>query len=422
MTRLVSSLSALLFSIVLLVAGNAFLMTLLGLRLSMEQINPAIIGWILVCYSIGFVIGTLYVNRIIERVGHIRTFAVFAALAAVAALVHAMVMWTPLWALLRAVTGFSMAGLLVVIESWFSSRASNQNRGTLFAVYQIVYYLSSAGGQLLVNVGDPGLFIPFSLAAVLLTLALVPLCLTRMEAPSMEKVERLSFIDLFRESSTGLIGAISSGILISSFYSLGPVYGNQIGLSLKQVSVFMAVAIVVAMLLAWPVGKVCDYRDRRWVMFWISVVAGAASFVAAAFGQLGMPILLASAGVFIGLTAAIYPVAVAITNDRMESNRIVAASASLLLSYGLGSCVGPILGSAVMGLLGPAGLFVGNGVVLVIFAGITLLRIRSSADVPVAHQESFVTTSPEIMPVMAEMDPRNEEFVPAGEEAESNAA
>lgn len=67
MTRMVASLSALILSIVLLVSGNAFLMTLLGIRLGIEQVAPDIIGWVLVCYSIGFVLGTLYVHRIIGR-------------------------------------------------------------------------------------------------------------------------------------------------------------------------------------------------------------------------------------------------------------------------------------------------------------------------------------------------------------------
>ena len=172
MTRMVTSLSALILSIVLLVSGNAFLMTLLGIRLSIESVPPDVIGWVLVCYSIGFVLGTLYVQKIITRVGHIRAFAVFAAVAAVASLMYPMAVSMVFWAFLRAVSGFSIAGVLVVIESWFSSRATNANRGALFAVYQIVFYLSAAGGQLVVNIGDPSNFMPFSIAAMLLVLAL----------------------------------------------------------------------------------------------------------------------------------------------------------------------------------------------------------------------------------------------------------
>src|SRR5690554_69520 len=221
MTRMVTSLFALLLSIILLVSGNAFLMTLLGIRLSIDSVSPDIIGWIMVCYSIGFVLGTLYVHKIIGRVGHIRAFAVFSAVAAVTALLYPVFVSDVFWAVLRVFSGFSIAGVLVVIESWFSSRATNANRGTLFSVYQIIFYISAAGGQLIVNIGDPASFLPYSLAAILLTLALIPLAMTRMEAPVIEQVQRISFFTLARESFTGVAGALIAGVLIGGFYALG---------------------------------------------------------------------------------------------------------------------------------------------------------------------------------------------------------
>lgn len=78
-----------------------------------------------------------------------------------------------------------MADLLVAIEGWFSSRVTSENRGRPFAVYQICFYLAAASGQLLVNIGNPVNFMPFSVAAMLLCLALIPLALTKMEAPVM---------------------------------------------------------------------------------------------------------------------------------------------------------------------------------------------------------------------------------------------
>lgn len=410
MTRMVTSLSALILSIVLLVSGNAFLMTLLGVRLSIESVSPNVIGWILVCYSIGFVLGTLYVHRIISRVGHIRTFAAFAAMAAVCALLYPMAVSEPLWALLRALSGFSAASVLVVIESWFSSRATNTNRGTLFAIYQIVFYSSVAGGQLLINVGAPSSFIPFSLAAVLLTVALIPLALTRMEAPAVEAIERLSFFTLARESFTGVSGALACGVLIGSFYALGPVYASLIGLEVSRISTFMASAIVAAMIVAWPLGRLCDLFDRRRVMFWVALVAATAAALVVFFGAERLWLLTLLAGLFTGLSAALYPIAVAITNDRMESNRIVAASATLLLSYGIGSVIGPIVMAQLVAMIGPEGLFMGSAGFLVLLAVTTRYRIASTDDILVADQEHFIPAMPESSSVLAEIDPRNEEF------------
>ena len=146
MRQLIYSLFALICSICLLIAGNAFLMTLLGTRLSLEEVSPFLIGRIMVCYSIGFVVGTLYCDRVVKRVGHIRAFAVFCALLAVAALCYPMRLDGLLWALLRMAGGLGMAGLLIVVESWFSTIARNDNRATLFSVYQICIYLSVSPG------------------------------------------------------------------------------------------------------------------------------------------------------------------------------------------------------------------------------------------------------------------------------------
>ena len=410
MTRMVVSLSALIMSIVLLVSGNAFLMTLLGIRLSIEQVSPDVIGWVLVCYSIGFVVGTLYVHKIIGRVGHIRAFAVFAAMAAIAALLYPMAVSTLFWAVLRVLSGLSIAGVLVVIESWFSSRATNSNRGAMFAVYQIVFYLSAAGGQLIVNVGEPSSFLPFSLAAILLALALIPLSLTRMEAPVIEQADRMSVFKLARESFSGVAGALISGVLIGGFYALGPVYATLVGLDVARTSTFMASAIVAAMLLAWPLGRVCDRFDRRRVMFWVALAAASAAGGVAVIGAGSLALLTLLVGLFTGLSATLYPIAVAITNDRMESSRIVAASATLLLSYGIGSVIGSIAMAELINQLGPSGLFYGNAGFLLVLAVITSYRISHTEDVPVDEQEHFVPAMPEASPVLAELDPRNEDF------------
>jgi|TARA_Y100001973_G_scaffold93085_1_gene143569 MFS family permease len=407
---MVTSLSALILSIVLLVSGNAFLMTLLGIRLSIEEVSPNVIGWVLVCYSIGFVLGTLYVHKIIGRVGHIRAFAAFAAMAAVVSLMYPMAVSMIFWAVLRVLSGFTIAGVLVVIESWFSSRATNANRGALFAVYQIVFYLSAAGGQLIVNVGDPGSFLPFSLAAILLTLALIPLALTRMEAPAIEQVHRMSIFKLGRESFSGVAGALISGVMIGGFYALGPVYATLVGLDVARTSTFMASAIIAAMLLAWPLGRVCDRFDRRRVMFWVALIASASAVGVGVFGAASLALLTLLVGLFTGLSATLYPIAVAITNDRMDSNRIVAASATLLLSYGIGSVIGPITMAELINIMGPSGLFYGNAGFLVLLAVITSYRISHTDDVPVEEQEHFVPAMPEASPVLSELDPRNTEF------------
>lgn len=417
MTRTVVSLSAMILSIVLLVSGNAFLSTLLGIRLSLEDIDARTIGWVLVCYSIGFVLGTLYVPRVIARVGHIRTFAVFAAAAAIAALLYPMFINTLFWAALRALSGFAVAGVLLVIESWFSSRATSENRGALFAVYQMVFFTAVAGGQLIINLGDPASFRLFTVAAILLAVALIPLSLTRMEAPPVEVTERMSFFDLLRESTSGVGGSLICGVLIGAFYALGPVYATMIGLDLRGTSAFMAVAIIAAMALAWPIGKICDRYDRRRVLVLVSLLAAIAATVAASVGISNSLVLVVAVGVFTGLSASLYPIAVAITHDWISHNRIVAASASLLLSFGIGSIIGPVVLAELMGLTGPQGLFLGSAGFLILLALLINYQIRTTRDIPVEEQEHYINATPQTLSTMLEIDPRNEDFHAAFEAA-----
>ena len=343
MRQTIISLTSLILSIILLIAGNAFLMTLLGLRLSIEDFSASVIGWILAFYSIGFVAGTLYAGRIIEKVGHIRAFAVFAAVLSASILIYPMAVQAGLWGGLRAVGGFVMAGLMIVMESWFSSKADNRNRASLFAIYQVIFFLSTAGGQVLIRVADPAGFIPFSLATILVVLALTPLTMTRRESPSVSQGERLSLRKLYNKSPTGTLGALIAGLLISAFYAMGPVYANQIGLNLGQLSNFMASAIVAAMLMAWPIGQLCDRFDRYRVMLVAAIVAAVCSLAAAIIGNISMVALVLFVGLYMGISAAIYPIAVAITNDLMETHQITAASTALLLSYGIGSIIGPLV-------------------------------------------------------------------------------
>jgi MFS family permease len=409
MKQTIASLSSLILSIILLIAGNAFLMTLLGLRLSLEAVDASTIGWILAFYSVGFVAGTLYAGRVIEKVGHIRAFAVFSAALAASILIYPMAIEAALWGGLRAVGGFAMAGLMIVMESWFSSKADNRNRASLFAIYQIIFFLSTAGGQILIRVADPAGFIPFSIATILVVLALMPLSLTRRESPAITQAERLSLKKLYHKSPAGTLGALIAGLLISAFYAMGPVYAHEIGLNLDQLSNFMASAIVAAMLLAWPVGRICDRYDRYRVLLTVACVAAACSIIAAAISSYSMIALMLFVGLYMGLSAALYPIAVAITNDLMESHQVTAASTALLLSYGLGSIVGPLVSSFFMDLLGAPGLFVSNA--LILGGLIVFLALGPRRRYPdVSEQEHYYTTMPEAALGISELDPRNTEF------------
>lgn len=409
--RLVISLSSLIFSVFLLMGGNTFVMTLLGVNLGLKQVEPTLIGSIMVCYSVGFVLGSLYGPRVIKRVGHIRAFAVFSAFLASSTLIFPLTDSIIIWALLRALSGVAVAGSFVVIESWFSAVATNENRATLFFAYQICAYLAATAGQLLIGFTDPAAFVPFTLGAIVLTAALVPLSLTRMDAPTIEHNERISVKAIIRDAPVGLLAALCSGVLISSFYSMAPVYAIQVGLPVDQLSYFMAASVFTFILFAWPLGRLCDRLDRSKIMIWINVMITACALGVVFAGHYHLWLLIGFSSLYMGMVAAIYPVAVAITNDRMEAQHIVAASTTLLLSYGLGSSLGPLFSASMMTWLGAQGLYYGCAGVALLLGGYAWFSRQRSKMVAVADQAHYIPTPVETAGVIVELDPRNEEFV-----------
>ncbi|MFT5575336.1 MAG: MFS family permease [Bermanella sp.] len=410
MKQLVVALSALFLSIVLFASGNAFVNSLLGVRMTKAGIDPMTIGAVLFFFALGFVIGSRHSQKIIQRVGHIRAFAVFSAAIAIASMAYPLSSSMITWSILRFASGIAAAGLLMTVESWFSCVASQNNRATLFATYQICFYSAVAGGQLLLQVAPPETATPFTMAAMLLVASLIPLALSRMHSPTLESIEAMPIREVFREAPLGIIATVINGILMSGFYAMAPVFTTGSGLSVAQTSIYMATAILSAMALAWPIGYICDRRDRARVMLIVTLVAASASVLILAAGSMSFALLCGFTSVYFGLSASIYAIAVAITHDRMSHSQIVAASAALLTAYGLGSLIGPLLNAALMSISGPESFFVVNTCLLLVLMGFILRDIQRVPAITPDAQENFVPISPDVFPVMTEIDPRNDEF------------
>lgn len=410
MRLLMVSLFSLFFSLVLVVTGNAYLLTLIGVQLGQIGIEPTTVGFIMVFYSIGFVAGAFLAPKLLLRVGHIRSFAALAALAAMASITYPLIDTLWFWGALRAFGGFAVAALFVAIESWLSAVATNQNRARLFALYQIVTYSAAAGGQLILEPGlAAGPNVAYSLAALLLMAAVIPLSISRLHSPPLEDSASMSLKRLWNITSLGLLTALTAGILISSFYALVPLYATLTGVSTDQIGNLMSIAVISAMILAWPIGWLCDRIERSRVLLTVALLAAIASVLAALGSDWAFALRVLFLAVVMAIIASIYSIAVAITNDLVDTKERIAASSTLMLSYGLGSIIGPLSGSWLMQALTPSALFFGYGIVLFLLGFYTFYRRGQQAPVPVEEQEHFVVAVPESQ-VASEFDPRTEDL------------
>lgn len=191
---------ALLAGTAFLVLGNGLQGTLIGVRAGIEGMDEVTIGVVMSAYFVGFVAGSMYVPKLVHGVGHIRTFAALASIDSAVALAFAIFVSPAAWIALRAVHGACYAGLIIVVESWLNAAAERHDRGRLLAVYSIVLYAAWAGGQPLIDVAPATGFLLFCLVSICMSLALVPITLTRADVPGVVDATRFNLKRLWSVS------------------------------------------------------------------------------------------------------------------------------------------------------------------------------------------------------------------------------
>ena len=247
--------------------------SLLGVRAAIEGFDDLLIGLLMSCYFAGFLAGSLLTPKMIQRVGHIRIFAALSAVASVTILVHALFINPWAWALMRLLTGFAFSTIYVVSESWLNQSSTNTNRGQILSVYTTILLAGICAGQFMLNLADPSGFTLFILISVMVSVAAVPILLSVVQTPPIEETERVSMSHLWYRTRVGVIAIIVSQWVSSILFSMGAVYATKLGFSVYQVANFMGAMMAGGMFLQWPLGKLSDTIDRRWVIGFASLSA-----------------------------------------------------------------------------------------------------------------------------------------------------
>jgi MFS family permease len=393
----------LLFGFGVLMIGDGIQTTLLGVRASLESFPTAVTGLIMSTFYLGFLGGALYAPRVVERVGHIRVFGALASMVSAAVLIHGIFVTPLAWCLLRLLSGFCLAGLYVVAESWLNDRATNRTRGQLLSVYMVVSYVGYAGGQLLLNIADPMGLELFVLTSVLISMALVPLLLSAGSAPTFSKASRLSLRELYDISPLGVIGALVTGIASGGLFGIGPVYAESSGLSVSQISLFMTAMLLGCTLLQWPIGNLSDVLDRRLVITVVAFLAAAAALAAVPISALSLWTLFALMVVLGGLAIPLYSLCIAHANDYLEPEQMVAGSGGLVLASGVGAVLGPITASLAMASLGPDGFFWWLAAIHLAIGGFAVYRMNRRRAKPVEDQGHYAPSTPRGSQVAVEL-------------------
>ncbi len=375
----------------ILILGNGLIGIVLPVRMSLEHVPTEFSGLVMSAYYGGLVCGCLWGQGVISRVGHIRAFAAFAGGVAATTLLFPLWFDPIVWSVLRIVIGFLMAGLFFTIESWLNLRSTKKTRGQILSLYMFTSYLASVLGQLLVNVWSVKGLELFSLGAMLLCVSLVPVVLTRVAGPDMDKTSRLSIRRLYGISPLGVVASLGSGLISGAFYGMGPVFGAEVGLSVFLISVFMGITLLGGLVMQWPIGWLSDKYDRRTVLLCVLIAISTTALLEYALSRTSHATtgVLVMTGLFGGCAATVYPLAVAHAFDYVERDHMVAASAGMLLSWSIGATAGPLLASLMMSRGNEWALFLYLAAVAGALAAFTRYRMGRRTALPSAEQAKF---------------------------------
>lgn len=391
----------------MLLIGNSLQGTLLALRAINEEFSASAIGVMASGYFLGFVLGTLVTAYLIERAGHIRAFTALASLASASALGHIIIIDEIAWTIFRAISGFCFAGIYMVIESWLNERATNETRGQVLASYMLVNLLSLTVGQFLISTSDPSGYVLFCVVSILVSVAIIPVSITRTVAPAPQKPRPLPIKRLFSISPLGFIGCLGYGLAMGAYWGLAPVFAGDVGLDTNGIALFMSLCILGGGAMQWPMGWLSDRFDRRTVLMIAAFLAGICSIGLGAAGVLVQEWLMYIAFIFGAASFPLYAVTVSHANDYVGADERVVVSGTLLLTYGAGAILGPLLAGPVVSHAGASGLFFYIGGVFLSVSFYALWRMNRRAATPVAEQSKFVPT-PGATHVASELDPLSE--------------
>ena len=354
-----------------LMIAHGFQGNLLGVRSVIEEFNFLAMGTMMSGYFVGYFAGANIIPKLVGKVGHIRVFAAFASMASLSILIHSVFVNPVVWTFVRFISGFSIVGIFIVMESWLNDRANNRTRGQLLSIYMFITLIGLSLGTLLLNFSSPEKYEPFILISLLLSLALIPILLTKRKAPKFKKLGHINIKGLYKTSPLGTVSMFCTGIIHSALFSLGAVYAASMNFTIFEISLFLFFITISGGLFQWPVGYYSDKTDRRKIIIVCTFVASlfcCLSILASGTSLQNMYlatsvsvdkiIFFIYVALYAGMAIPLFTLNLAYVNDYIPKEKFVAAGGGMQIIFGLGAMTGPLLCSLLMYKFGTNGFFV----------------------------------------------------------------
>jgi MFS family permease len=188
-----------------------------------------------------------------------------------------------------------------------------------------------------------------------------------------------------------------SGLISASFYSLVPAWMQDEGIAHETIATVMLFAVLGGLAFQVPIGRISDQFDRRIVLSILSFGFATAA-IAVVILPHSRPVILPAAALLGGFMSTLYPVCVANAHDQLPADQVVAVSGRLILVSGLGSILGPLVGTRVMAHFSIDGVFYFMAAFGMLLSLVALARRFVTA--PPMHQERpFEILAPQATPL-----------------------
>tara|TARA_R110002111_G_scaffold247285_1_gene310427 strand:+ start:110 stop:1375 length:1266 start_codon:yes stop_codon:yes gene_type:complete len=420
MIQVMSSSWALYLGMFMLMIGNGLQGTLLGLRGDLEGFSTFELSVIMSAYFVGFLFSSKVTPKLIGRVGHVRVFAALGSTISAVLILYPILVEPWAWTLGRVIIGFCFCGVYVTAESWLNDASTNATRGKALSIYLMVQMAGIVAAQYIVSQGDVSGYALFIIPSVLVSLAFAPILLSIRPTPQFAQTKPMTTRRLIEVSPLGCVGMFLLGGVFSAQFGMSAVYGSQIGLSVGQISIFVSVIYIAALVAQYPIGWLSDRIDRRILILGVGFVGGLGALVAFFIpGNFG--VILFSAAVLGGTSNPLYALLIAYTNDYLEREDMAAASGGLLFINGIGAIAGPLTVGWMMESLGANGFWMFSAVLMLLVGFYAAYRMtrRSRSDLDL-EGVSYVAVSSSSSPIVVEV--AQEAYVDAEIEEEAQAS
>ncbi|MDB4198539.1 MFS transporter [Ascidiaceihabitans sp.] len=400
MLQVISSAWALLLGMGLLMVGNGMQSTLLGVRGQIENFGTFEMSVVISAYFIGFLGGSRMAPNLIRRVGHVRVFAALASLISAVMILYPTLVNPWVWVLGRIVIGFCFSAVFVTAESWLNDAASNENRGQALSIYMIVQTAGIVLAQGLMVTADPSGYVLFVIPSILVSIAITPILLSISPTPAFETTKAMSLRELMGFSPLGCVGMFLLGGVFSAQFGMASVYGSEAGLSVGEISTFVATIFIGGMITQYPIGWLSDRMDRR-ALIALTAAVGALGASIGVMSNGDFTLILVAAFLMGSTSNPLYSLLLAYTNDFLDHEDMAAGSGGMIFLNGLGAVSGPLITGWMIGVFGPSGFYMLIGVLFSMLAIYAVYRATQRPAIPVDETGSFVAMSQSAMTPVA---------------------